>query len=69
MNLVSTTPFTMTKPVSQLLWGQILKDVEFYDQEDSARFVVILAALGYTRGSKFMTREYDILVETSKEGQ
>jgi len=63
MTLTSITPFTMTRQVAELLWGQILKDAEFYDQRDAARFVTILGELGYDfNGDDFMSREADTLL-------
>jgi len=65
MKLVSTTPFTMIQEVAELLWGQILKDAEYFDQRSAARFEVLLGELGYTPDSGFMTREFAILVATA----
>jgi len=63
MTLTSITPFTMTRQVAELLWGQILKDAEFYDQQNAARFVAILGELGYDfNGDDFMSREADTLL-------
>ncbi len=62
MKLISTTPFTMTQPVAELVWGQILNDAEFFDQEDAARFVVLLGELGYDAHGDFMPNEYDHLI-------
>ena len=65
MKLVSTTPFVMIQPVAELLWGQVLKDAEYFDQQDAARFEVILGELGYTPDTGFMTSEFAILVATA----
>ena len=62
MTLTSITPFTMTRQVAELLWGQILKDAEFYDQRDAARFVAILGELGYDFNGDFMSCEADTLL-------
>ncbi|UFK26612.1 hypothetical protein [Roseobacter phage RDJL3] len=66
MNLVPTTPFTMTRPVAELLWGQILKDAEYFDQQDASRFLVLLEELGYKPEYQFMTGEYATLKETAE---
>ena len=66
MKLVSTTPFTMTQPVAELIWGQVLKDAEYFDQQDAARFEVLLGELGYTPDTGFMTSEFAALVERAK---
>lgn len=39
--------FTMTRPVAELLWGQILSDALYYDQEDAKQFITLLKELGY----------------------
>lgn len=66
MNLIPTTPFTMTRPVAELLWGQILKDAEYFDQQDAGRFLVLLEELGYKPEYKFMTGEYATLKEAAE---
>ena len=68
MKLVSTTPFVMIQPVAELLWGQVLKDAEYFDQQDAARFEVLLGELGYTPDSGFMTSEFAILAATANPG-
>jgi hypothetical protein len=62
MKLVSTTPFTMTRTVAELIWGQVLKDAEYFDQQDAARFEALLGELGYTLDTGFMTSEFVTLV-------
>jgi len=65
MKLVSTTSFAMTRTVAELIWGQVLKDAEYFDQQDAARFEVLLGELGYTPDTGFMTSEFAILVATA----
>lgn len=65
MNFTSVTPFVMTREVAELLWGQILKDAEHFDQQDAARFEALLGELGYTPGTKFMTSEFATLAATA----
>jgi len=69
MNLIPTTPFTMTRPVAELLWGQILKDAAYFDQQDAGRFLVLLEELGYKPEYQFMTGEYATLKEAATKAQ
>lgn len=66
MQLILTTPFTMTREVAELIWGQVLKDVEHYDQRDAARFKIILEELGYKPEHQFMVREFQLLTEVAE---
>jgi hypothetical protein len=59
--LVPVTPFTMTSQAAQAVWGQILKDVEFLEPDEAARFGVVLEELGYKPEYGFMTSEWDTL--------
>ena len=65
MKLVSTTSFAMTRTVAELIWGQVLKDAEYFDQQDAARFEALLGELGYTLDTGFMTSEFVTLVATA----
>lgn len=66
MNLVPTTPFTMTRQVAELLWGQILKDAKYFDQQNADRFLILLNELGYRSEYKFMAEEYATLKKAAE---
>lgn len=68
MKHTSVTPFAMTRQVAELLWGQILKDAEFFDQQDAVQFVTLLGELGYDfNGDDFMSDKADRLIATADE--
>jgi len=48
----------MTARAAKIVWGQILKDVEFLNPEDAARFIVVLEELGYKPEYGYMTSEF-----------
>lgn len=56
--IVSVTPFSMTAQAAEAVWGQILKDAEFLEPDEAARFIVVLEELGYKPEYGFMTSEF-----------
>lgn len=56
--IISVTPFSMTAQAAEAVWGQILKDCEFLEPYEAARFIVVLEELGYKPEYGFMTSEF-----------
>lgn len=56
--IISVTPFSMTAQAAEAVWGQILKDCEFLEPYEAARFLHVLEELGYKPEYGFMTSEF-----------
>lgn len=63
--IISVTPFTMTAQAAEAVWGQILKDAEFLEPDEAARFLVVLEELGYKPEYGYMTSEFYTLQATA----
>ena len=65
--IISVTPFSMTAQAAEAVWGQILKDVEFLEPYEAARFIVVLEELGYKPEYGYMTSEFYSLQATADQ--
>lgn len=61
--------FIMTEYIGKTLWGQILKDVDYYEPSEAATFVWVLGKLGYEPAFDFMAHEYHRLVSLAKQSR
>lgn len=61
--------FVLHLDVLKEVWGQILKDTEFFSPEQAETFVYALGKLGYEPAYDYMTSEYHQLVALAKKNQ
>lgn len=60
--------FYLHHAVASALWGQILKDAEFFEPDEARTFVYLLGKLGYMPDDPHrpLAKEYDKLVSRAK---
>lgn len=63
---INVLGFVLHLEVLKDVWGQILKDTDYFSPVEAERFVYALGKLGYQPSYDYMTEEYHRLVEIAK---